>query len=107
LWKNILKIFGVDSCGQSLSLYCQKHSKIELGFKGLVITEVTWAGDFPPMGGCARKCEEMMECGHRCPLDCHIYPHDRVDCWEPCIRKFPCGHSCTKRCREPCGKCDK
>ncbi|CAG8851436.1 11310_t:CDS:2, partial [Racocetra persica] len=26
---------------------------------------------------------------------------------EPCLRTFPCGHSCTKKCREPCGHCDE
>lgn len=111
LWKNILKIFGVDACGQNLLLFCQKHSDFELGPdklpKNLVVTRVTFAGDIPSTGGCTGKCEEMMNCGHKCPLDCHIYPHDRVECWDQCMRTFPCGHSCTRKCREPCGHCER
>ncbi|CAG8535334.1 10142_t:CDS:10, partial [Cetraspora pellucida] len=95
LWKDILKIFGKkDACGQSLIIFCQKHSDFEIGDDGLpknlVTTPVRWAGDIPSSGGCIRKCEEIMKCGH-----------------DSCLRQFPCGHTCTKKCREPCGQCDK
>ncbi|CAG8614227.1 15877_t:CDS:10, partial [Racocetra fulgida] len=63
-----LSVSNRDACGQSLMLFCQKHSNFETGLDGLpkqlVITSVTWAGDIPSSGGCARKCEEIMACGH-------------------------------------------
>ncbi|CAG8649688.1 13822_t:CDS:10 [Funneliformis caledonium] len=109
LWREVLRILEKSGrCGQSIDLYCQKHSNPnkEEWPRGVVITEVTWSAEIPPEGGCMRECEEVMECGHICPNKCHIFPHNT--CKEKCIRKFPsCGHSCSKRCDDPCGNCEQ
>ncbi|CAI2172161.1 19284_t:CDS:10 [Funneliformis geosporum] len=109
LWRDVLRILEKTGlCGQTIDLYCQKHSNPnkEEWPHGVEITEVSWYADIPPEGGCMRECQEVMECGHICPNKCHIAPHNT--CKEKCIRKFPsCGHSCTKRCDDPCGNCEK
>ncbi|KAG9285408.1 hypothetical protein G9A89_010883 [Geosiphon pyriformis] len=103
LWRDVLLILEEKkSVGKELTLYCQKHSTPS----SPVITKVSWAGQFPPEGGCTRKCGKIMECGHICPRDCHIFPHDQVKCWEPCIRTLPCGHQCPKECRDSCEPCE-
>ncbi|CAG8439781.1 12095_t:CDS:10 [Ambispora leptoticha] len=103
LWLKVLMILeGMKKIGKRLKLICPKHStRIEP-----VITSVEWAGEFPPDGGCFKKCGELMDCGHLCPRGCHIDSHDRVACREPCLRTLPCGHPCKKECRRPCGPCD-
>ncbi|CAJ0761819.1 6444_t:CDS:10 [Entrophospora sp. SA101] len=107
LWKDIIKILEKKGlCDQSIDLYCQKHSKPELGPSGMVVINVEWEASIPSEGGCKQKCGEFMECGHLCPKDCHTYSHDKFKCREKCIRIFPCGHPCDKECKDTCGKCE-
>jgi hypothetical protein len=65
-----------------------------------------------PNGGCLRKCDFRLPCGHVCPQMCH--PTDRSHeyassvCHEPCMRvppKCKMGHCCTKLCKFDCGPC--
>ena len=53
-----------------------------------------------PEGGCTRKCESRLDCGHLCPLTCHPEErHDTVKCNAKCERTCPRGHKfCKKRC---------
>jgi len=108
LWSEVLEILGKSGlCGQSIDLYCQKHSKKEEGPDAMTMTRVRWHGEIPPEGGCSKQCGDIMECGHPCPSICHLNPHDAIFCPENCIRNLPCGHTCNKPCDEPCGKCEE
>ena len=60
LWKNVINIFG-RRCGQTIDIYCQKHSDKEVYMK---TTTVRYDVDIPPEGGCTLPCGEMMDCGH-------------------------------------------
>lgn len=65
LWKDIIKILEKKHlCGQSIHLYCTKHSKPDLGQSGMVVIDAEWEADIPSEGGCKQKCGEFMECGH-------------------------------------------
>jgi hypothetical protein len=66
-----------------------------------------------PNGGCLRKCDFRLPCGHVCPQMCN--PTDRSHeyassvCHEPCMRvppKCKMGHRCTKPCKFDCGRCE-
>jgi helicase required for RNAi-mediated heterochromatin assembly 1 len=57
-------------------------------------------------GGCKKKCETTLACGHICPLNCHPFDHDCILCPKPCILNLPCGHPCSSTCSQPC-KCDR
>ncbi|KAL7565937.1 hypothetical protein ACA910_008397 [Epithemia clementina (nom. ined.)] len=65
---------------------------------------------YRPNGGCTRKCNYRLGCGHVCPMCCHPtdQSHTNVQCFEPCARAPPdCnrGHRCTKLCCDLCGPC--
>jgi hypothetical protein len=58
-----------------------------------------------PEGGCKKKCNIRMECGHQCPLHCHVTEHTRNMCIAICEKERPCGHICKLLCRKDCGDC--
>ncbi|KAI9014572.1 RNA helicase [Phycomyces nitens] len=102
LWNEIvsnLEDKNTGNIGVRLTLKCVRHNEL---------TEVQWPVDFSDVeeGGCTRPCGTVLDCGHPCPLKCHVYEHDLVRCQLPCRKVFqPCGHACTRRCFEACGSC--
>ncbi|KAL0081247.1 RNA helicase [Phycomyces blakesleeanus] len=102
LWNEIvynLEEKKAGNIGVRLALKCLRHNEL---------TEVQWPVDFSDVeeGGCTRPCGTVLDCGHQCPLKCHVYEHDLVRCQLPCRKVFqPCGHACTRRCFEVCGSC--
>ncbi|KAL6718868.1 hypothetical protein ACLMJK_003102 [Lecanora helva] len=76
LWWQIVQIMGQDPrrIGFQLPLACQKHH------------EMTFVNDPQDLheldGGCGKSCGEKLECGHKCPLKCHPFPHDQILCVE-------------------------
>jgi helicase required for RNAi-mediated heterochromatin assembly 1 len=59
-------------------------------------------------GGCEMKCKNVLPCGHKCPLQCHPFAHDQVNCTHICGRILKCTHRCEDYCGEPChcAQCD-
>ncbi|PGH16195.1 hypothetical protein AJ79_01962 [Helicocarpus griseus UAMH5409] len=55
-------------------------------------------------GGCSLRCEDILICGHKCPLRCHVIPHEQVRCQQPCRKALKCGHPCAQVCDDLC-KC--
>ncbi|KAF2397968.1 P-loop containing nucleoside triphosphate hydrolase protein [Trichodelitschia bisporula] len=54
-------------------------------------------------GGCPRKCEGELPCGHPCMITCHPCSHEEVFCDSRCERTLECGHPCTSLyCGGPC-----
>lgn len=79
---------------RKMPLTCSKHGNT---------VWVKYPEDFDQLdGGCHVKCDGILVCGHKCPLKCHIYPHDEVACHMPCRKELVCGHFCQKVCREDC-----
>ncbi|XP_072020381.1 uncharacterized protein [Amphiura filiformis] len=62
-------------------------------------------------GVCSMRCETVQckiiiakripICGHVVKLKCSEDPTTAI-CQEPCAKKLPCGHPCSKLCSEPC-----
>ncbi|XP_005110825.1 NFX1-type zinc finger-containing protein 1 [Aplysia californica] len=104
LWRNIMSEAELKGMtGPFLPLYCVNHKQH--------ITYVTTAGDFEkdvPEGGCNRKCEFELPCGHVCDRMCHASDryHSGTLCFQPCRRTCPQGHLCEKNCNEDCGNCE-
>ena len=100
IWSKIVAdLKASDSIGNALPLVCETH-------KGEVAAET--AKDFSekvPDGGCQRRCEVRLRCGHACKLLCHPGDpkHKKYVCGEPCGRNIEgCTHTCPNRCSEPC-----
>ena len=100
IWKKIvadLKASG--SIGNALPLVCQIHHE-----------EVTVqaAEDFSekvPYGGCLRRCEVRLTCGHACKFLCHPKDpeHKEYLCKEECPKTIKgCSHLCPKLCYQEC-----
>ncbi|EEP82922.1 predicted protein [Uncinocarpus reesii 1704] len=100
MWAKVISLLkGKNQMGPRLALCCPRHPEI--------LTGVSKPDDFvvfSPEGGCNRKCESRLRCGHRCPNMCHSESlHDTVRCLERCVRPMKgCDHSCPKVCGDPC-----
>ncbi|KAL3847656.1 hypothetical protein ACJMK2_018557 [Sinanodonta woodiana] len=105
LWKAMVANMKRNNrFGPSLKLCCQNHPRTG-------VIEVMNAKDFQraPEGGCNRKCEYRLRCGHVCVRFCHMYDKDHNDyqCQKPCTRDI-CdnGHKCKRKCYQECTTCD-
>ena len=49
---------------------------------------------------CTEICNRVLECGHRCPQQCHVCVSDGgcQTCTQPCAKNLPCGHACASKC---------
>ena len=56
---------------------------------------------------CTASCDDILKCGHKCPLRCHLDErHSLVKCNEPCERLCPFRHRfCKRKCGESCAPC--
>lgn len=87
--------------GKCLTLSCQNHKETE--------TQISDVSDFKkvPDGGCQKKCEYILPCGHQCRYKCHPFPHDQVVCKSKMSTCRPCGHSVENHfCYEDIGNCE-
>ena len=91
-----------DYYGDFVPLKCQNHTDV---------CEVKCLDDFKlvPEGGCNRKCDMRLECGHSCESICHPYEripledptgHNDRKCLKDCVRPLPCGHKCKRICHK-------
>ena len=106
-WATILTAAKkMGSYGEKLTLKCQNHPE--------AIVEVSKGFDFrhAPDGGCMKKCDFRLPCGHSCKRMCHVTDsnHDNYRCVEICA-KNECEnkeHLCKDKCHfgTKCGKCN-
>lgn len=103
LWSRILGTLQEKAqVGDHLMLYCQNHPETH--------NLVSCANDFKsvPEGGCNKKCEFRLDCGHVCTRVCHPYDqeHKEYQCNKDC-QKVLCkdGHKCKRKCFQTCGEC--
>ncbi|KAG8185046.1 hypothetical protein JTE90_017067 [Oedothorax gibbosus] len=102
LWRNIVEQLEKDNAiGPSLQLTCQNHPEVS----NVVASESDF--DSVPEGGCDRKCEFRLPCGHVCHLMCHPYDkeHKKIKCQGPCNKLCVEGHLCPRKCTQECGPC--
>ncbi|KAI9781350.1 MAG: hypothetical protein M1816_002396 [Peltula sp. TS41687] len=102
MWAEVLSILEANNnIGRTLPLRCPRHPEVEI--------KVSAPDDFSvfaPEGGCTKKCNLRLSCGHSCVNKCHSEPlHDAVICLEPCQRSKPgCDHPCSQPCGQECEK---
>jgi hypothetical protein len=83
-----------------LPLHCQNHPNEK------VIAKVPEDFSKCPEGGCQKRCNYRLECGHVCRSLCHPVDREHKEiykCRQDCSKELPCGHSCTQKCFE-CSK---
>ncbi|GFF26084.1 ATP binding protein, putative [Aspergillus udagawae] len=94
LWRKVITIMASEcpcrSIGFQLPLTCQKHRNTTLKQE-----PSDW---IKTNGGCRQPCDEPLDCGHKCALQCHSFPHDLVECEQRCNLRMLCGHVCDKPC---------
>ncbi|KAK6982966.1 NFX1-type zinc finger-containing protein 1 [Biomphalaria glabrata] len=104
LWTNILSMAQDEKItGVNMRLVCVNHANH--------VTYVSNSEDFKkevPEGGCNRKCDYKLPCGHTCMRMCHASDrfHEETKCEQPCLKKCSKGHPCQRNCFEECGDCE-
>ncbi|XP_060589825.1 NFX1-type zinc finger-containing protein 1-like [Ruditapes philippinarum] len=103
LWKSIVSdMRSQGKFGDQLKLYCQNHPNDD----AIVAKE---GKDFnkAPNGGCSKKCETRLNCGHVCPKFCHVEDKDHIqyECMKPCQKSICVDHRCPDYCFEVCRPC--
>ena len=99
LWNKISRVLGDNGeIGTHFPLKCQVHGDVISANK---------PEEFPPEGGCFKKCQTQMPCGHVCPQLCHSSDrqHAEFKCRENCTRSCSVGHPCPKKCLADCNPC--
>ncbi|EXJ92707.1 hypothetical protein A1O3_01259 [Capronia epimyces CBS 606.96] len=96
LWYNVITMLNSNPkrLGQVLPIQCKNHHTTTL----LQFPD-DWNGF---EGGCSKPCDIRLDCGHACPLLCHPYSHEDVQCQEDCKHTLLCGHGCENKCSQPC-----
>ena len=89
--------------GDGLLLYCQNHPD-----DGGILAKCKKDFDKAPEGGCNKKCDFRLQCGHACNMFCHVTDQEHNDylCKKTC-NKVTCanGHRCKLKCHQKCGDC--
>ncbi|XP_017480047.1 PREDICTED: NFX1-type zinc finger-containing protein 1-like isoform X1 [Rhagoletis zephyria] len=102
IWPKIKKVLDEENAiGNALELRCEVHHD--------QITLIRDVNDFLkcPEGGCLKKCELALACGHTCTSVCHILDREHLEyrCKESCIKSCPYDHPCPLKCWEDCQPC--
>lgn len=99
VWPKVISKLPQGCLGEAIPLYCQVHPQEK--------NDAKTPEDFLkcPEGGCQKKCETRLQCGHVCRLICHPYDreHIKYKCIQKCPKVLPCGHKCRRKCYE-CSK---
>ncbi|KAL4925742.1 putative DEAD box helicase involved in nonsense mediated decay [Aspergillus undulatus] len=94
LWAQVLRVLGNKNpeprIGDKLPLTCVNHKR-----KTYVKDPADWR---KLNGGCELACGEKLNCGHKCTMRCHSFPHDQVQCNKICNHQLPCKHICKAPC---------
>ncbi len=103
VWPKIIdRLKTIDCIGEALPLYCQIHQDYKV--------EAKTANDFRdncPEGGCKKKCNCRLPCGHTCPRLCHPYDREHLEykCTLICDKQLDCGHKCKQKCHKCSAGC--
>lgn len=102
IWPKVIKQLSSMECiGETLPLHCPIHPDQKVNAKK--------AEDFLkcPEGGCKKKCDARLRCGHVCRRLCHPYDiqHLKYKCPQKCSKQLACGHVCKRKCYECSESC--
>ncbi|XP_014219353.1 NFX1-type zinc finger-containing protein 1-like [Copidosoma floridanum] len=102
IWPKVHKVLEDENAiGDYLKLRCQIHKD--------QFFEVKNEDDFKqcPEGGCLKKCDLLLPCGHFCLSVCHILDreHKNYQCKQNCNGVCPNNHPCELKCWQGCKPC--
>ncbi|XP_046738512.1 NFX1-type zinc finger-containing protein 1-like [Diprion similis] len=102
IWPKINAVLEDEKAiGDTLELRCQIHSD--------QLIKIQNVSDFQqcPEGGCLKKCDADLVCGHSCTSICHTLDreHNEFQCRQACIKSCPNDHPCPLKCFEGCKPC--
>ncbi|XP_046738003.1 NFX1-type zinc finger-containing protein 1-like [Diprion similis] len=98
--KNVLE--SGNTIGDCLELQCQIHPAELISVQGSVDFQKS------PEGGCLRKCDAKLSCGHTCLSVCHVVDREHIaehKCHQPCLKACPKSHPCPLTCSQTCKDC--
>ena len=105
IWARIMKCAETrDTLVTGIVLSCARHPLYEY----CIQPGETKIQEYFPEGGCTKPCEIRLNCGHQCPLTCHLEErHESLKCQKICEKPCPDnGHrSCKLRCWQACRMC--
>ena len=104
LFSSVVKqLKELSLCQDYFALQCVNHGEVN------VISTLKELKEYAMDGGCKKKCDSRLICGHKCDRSCHPddINHYGFQCMSKCIKKHACGHPCKKLCFETCGICPK
>lgn len=95
LWNQVIEIMAhnPNRVGSRFPIECITHNRK---------SEVRYPREWHGRWGCDQQCTELLDCGHKCPLTCHPFPHQIVVCKKKCQRSLICGHPCAMECTQRC-----
>ena len=101
-WESIVQYMeGIGKLQPYLVLCCSNHPDAK--------TTINTVDDFKhvPDGGCNRRCNTLLDCGHVCTKFCHPKDkhHQNYKCKQPCTRTCDNGHRCPSICYIDCPLC--
>ncbi|KAI1085704.1 hypothetical protein F5B20DRAFT_519390 [Whalleya microplaca] len=100
MWSQVLSMLrDGGNFGTEFRLQCPRHPDIPI-----LASDPEHFLRLSPEGGCNRRCDRRLDCGHTCISRCHSEVlHGAVKCLEPCPRpKKGCDHPCKLACGDKC-----
>ncbi|XP_014216560.1 NFX1-type zinc finger-containing protein 1-like [Copidosoma floridanum] len=102
IWPKVKKVLEDENAiGDYIRIRCQIHRD--------QFFEVRKAEDFKqsPEGGCSKKCDLLLSCGHVCTNVCHILDREHIKyrCKQKCVKSCPNDHPCPLLCWQGCVPC--
>ncbi|XP_045199758.2 NFX1-type zinc finger-containing protein 1-like [Mercenaria mercenaria] len=105
LWRDITTDTKAKNCfGDGLALYCQNHPS-----DNAIVAKDPEDFKRAPEGGCMKKCDVRLECGHKCERHCHVLDkeHKTNKCQKPCTKTCELRHKCPLKCFSECIPCSE
>jgi hypothetical protein len=102
LWRDMISMLGPRRIGSSIVTQCGNHPNHT--------STVHHPEDFFNVPDCPIKCQQILECGHKCERKCHpksLHKRGALPCEHACEKELRCGHKCTLPCGANCGECLK
>lgn len=100
IWTDVLKMAQKKNIHNTdIKLICNQHKNVTI-----VIDPIDFRKS--KEGGCDKKCEARLDCGHICKYNCHNFKHEKSQCRENCGLLLKCGHPCKNLCGKVCSECN-
>ncbi|XP_023929947.1 NFX1-type zinc finger-containing protein 1-like [Lingula anatina] len=95
-----------NKCGEDHTKKCDEVYP-RLWPCGHVVT--TYCHRTPETFPCPKRCEAILECGHKCAGECGKCRQGRLHmpCQQKCDRTLVCGHPCKDTCTKNCPPCQR